>query len=372
MLTIRCTKKLLDELKLKPYENPEEKPFFSWHANLLTIYRRKAVLLINDKARYPVLLFGLKAPNFKQFDKIITDAIEATFLAEGISPEIVDKYMKEAGQISFARTSDRSLISAMNQIAMLAGDCDPEELDMDNLIQTDFSLRMGDWLFKVDGDYKHPKEMLLDAMTQFARGDAGVEVEQVVSIKAHQFLMALDLENHKVWRRVIVPADITFMKFHNVIQDAFGWRNCHLYEFTILESENPVARIVCDKEAMEYKDDTECPIEEDGKTKLTKYLPTYDQIGYVYDFGDDWVHYIELEKSIDDYDKNYPTCVDGEGNCPPEDVGGEGGYEAFLEAIGDPKNPEHEEMFEWAKMQYYRDFDIKRVNIDLKHSLRRR
>jgi hypothetical protein len=27
MLTIRCTKKLLDELKLKPYENPEENHF---------------------------------------------------------------------------------------------------------------------------------------------------------------------------------------------------------------------------------------------------------------------------------------------------------------------------------------------------------
>ena len=34
-----------------------------------------------------------------------------------------------------------------------------------------------------------------------------------------------------VWRRVIVPETFTFERFHYVIQAAFGWENCHLYEF---------------------------------------------------------------------------------------------------------------------------------------------
>jgi hypothetical protein len=41
------------------------------------------------------------------------------------------------------------------------------------------------------------------------------------------------------------------------------------------------------------------------------------------------------------------------GKCPPEDVGGIPGYEAFLEAIADPAHSEHEEMKEW----YGRNFD---------------
>lgn len=66
------------------------------------------------------------------------------------------------------------------------------------------------------------------------------------------------------------------------------------------------------------------------------------------------------------------ACVDGEGSCSPEDVGGEGGYEDFLEVIGDPKNPEHEDMLEWGEEQEYCSFDLTEVNHRLRHSLKRR
>ena len=37
-------------------------------------------------------------------------------------------------------------------------------------------------------------------------------------------------------------------------------------------------------------------------------------------------------------------CI-AEGNaCPPEDVGGAPGYEEFLDAINDPRHPEHKEL----------------------------
>lgn len=61
-------------------------------------------------------------------------------------------------------------------------------------------------------------------------------------------------------------------------------------------------------------------------------------ITYVYDFGDDWRHKIELEKIIDDYQFGYPTILEGEGACPPEDVGGIPGYEEFLRVWNDPKH----------------------------------
>lgn len=37
-----------------------------------------------------------------------------------------------------------------------------------------------------------------------------------------------------------------------------------------------------------------------------------------------------LEDVIFDYDKNYVCCIDGHGDAPPEDVGGEGGFEEFI------------------------------------------
>ena len=68
-MQIRCTKKLLDTLKVVPEEMTEEDALFSWHANLLMINRRKVVVLMNDFSRYTVVLYGLKAKEFKNFNE---------------------------------------------------------------------------------------------------------------------------------------------------------------------------------------------------------------------------------------------------------------------------------------------------------------
>jgi hypothetical protein len=54
---------------------------------------------------------------------------------------------------------------------------------------------------------------------------------------------------------------------------------------------------------------------------------------YHYDFGDNWSHDILLESiSLAIPRKRYPTCVAGALSAPPEDVGGIGGYQRYLEA----------------------------------------
>ena len=66
---------------------------------------------------------------------------------------------------------------------------------------------------------------------------------------------------------------------------------------------------------------------------------------YEYDFGDGWSHEIVLEKVIGPIAGSVGIeCLDGARACPPEDCGGPWGYQEFLEAIGDPIHPEHEEM----------------------------
>ena len=40
--------------------------------------------------------------------------------------------------------------------------------------------------------------------------------------------------------------------------------------------------------------------------------------------------------------------LDGQRACPPEDVGGIGGYEDFLEAMANRRHPRHQEMMSWA------------------------
>jgi hypothetical protein len=42
----------------------------------------------------------------------------------------------------------------------------------------------------------------------------------------------LDIEP-AIWRRFVVPADITLDRLHDVIQIVMGWDDSHLHEFTI-------------------------------------------------------------------------------------------------------------------------------------------
>ncbi|MDZ7725918.1 MAG: plasmid pRiA4b ORF-3 family protein [candidate division KSB1 bacterium] len=73
-----------------------------------------------------------------------------------------------------------------------------------------------------------------------------------------------------------------------------------------------------------------------------------EKIIYEYDFGDGWEHDIVLEKILAfDEDTQYPVCLDGEMNCPPEDCGGAFGYSDMLDILKDPDHKEYESTIEW-------------------------
>ena len=88
---------------------------------------------------------------------------------------------------------------------------------------------------------------------------------------------------------------------------------------------------------------------------------------YEYDFGDGWRHTITVEDVIFNYDKNYAYCLEGSGDAPPEDVGGEGGYEWFVEVTNNPSHPEYEHLSTWAIHQGYENFSITDLNRRLKY-----
>ena len=58
--------------------------------------------------------------------------------------------------------------------------------------------------------------------------------------------------------------------------------------------------------------------------------------------------------------QKHPLCLAGKRSGPLEDCGGIGGYYEFLEAIDNPKHPNHEDMLEWAGG----DFDVERFDME--------
>lgn len=133
-----------------------------------------------------------------------------------------------------------------------------------------------------------------------------------------------------------------------------GWERCHLFQFDI--------------DGRKYEDE-----ESHGNVrsvKLSDVVHDADAVfRYIYDFGDWWVHEVAVEK-IDEAADGAPAafCLAGGHACPPEDVGGVPGYQAFLLAINDPTHEMYKEMVEWMDGEFDPGtFDIDAVNQTYAH-----
>ena len=373
-MLIQCTKKLLDELKVKPQPHGEEDPLFSWHANFITLNRRKTVVVVNDQNRYVIVLHGLKAKDFSNLDTLILQAIRETFLDEGVKEEIIEQFINHAKEITFTKTKDRTSVARMNKSCETVYFYE-ELLSAHSLVQSTLSKRVSRFLVgQGKNQYIQPNEELYKDLETFAG-------RPIFALKAMELMVSLKLEKHHVWRRLVVPANRSYSQLHKILQDAFGWKDSHLHEFYLYDSNisqyelssnhsgshekgyKPILHLVCDKEAFGYKSDLTMQL--DSEIKLLEYSTA--QIKYNYDFGDNWQHYIEVVNVLPNFEYPYPICMGGEGNTPPEDVGGEYGYEEFLANLADPGHPDSGHIVTWAKGQGYKEFDLEMVNRLLKH-----
>lgn len=142
-----------------------------------------------------------------------------------------------------------------------------------------------------------------------------------------------------VWRRVLVPGEITLAELHDVIQTAMGWSDSHLHAFEVGET----------RYAVPDPDWGVDDIEDESRAKLFRVAEECGRLRYSYDFGDGWEHDVTVEKVLDPRPGTpYPSCIAGRCACPPEDVGGSWGYQAFLVAVNDPSYEYHEHWAEWA------------------------
>ncbi|MBF0186128.1 MAG: plasmid pRiA4b ORF-3 family protein [Magnetococcales bacterium] len=163
-----------------------------------------------------------------------------------------------------------------------------------------------------------------------------------------------------VWRRILIPDDLTLGRLHDVIQVAMGWEDGHMHAFHIGDRQYGIP----DDEfaGPDFKIYQERNVKVSGviDRKFTRFM-------YEYDFGDGWRHELLVE-GFHEFDRQltYPRYVDGARRCPPEDVGGIGGYADFLEAIMDPLHPEHDEMRDWFGGEFNPDaLDAKAIEIGL-------
>ncbi len=181
----------------------------------------------------------------------------------------------------------------------------------------------------------------------------------------YQFKITLRGIRPPLWRRIQVPENYSFWDLHVAIQDSMGWSDYHLHQFDII---NPATGMKEEIGIPGDHSDMDFEIIPGWKKKIKKYFSLNNSKSYyLYDFGDNWEHEMQLEKilSCGDSALKYPLCTGGKRACPPEDCGGIQGYENFLEIIANPNHDEYDEMLEWAGGEFEPEhFDIKEIKFD--------
>ena len=132
-----------------------------------------------------------------------------------------------------------------------------------------------------------------------------------------------------IWRRL-----------WEVLQIAMGWQNQHLHQF--IRGERGADQLVYAPPSDDGFEDLEFTTLQRDETRVrarTIRPLVGDAVIYECDLGDSWQHTLLLEwvLLVDPLEQWLPLCLDGRRSAAPEDVGGTGGYEEFLEVLANLK-----------------------------------
>ena len=373
-MIIQCTKKVLDTLNVDASQlvapdgfDQYPESLFGWHANIVTIYRRKVLVLMNNETRFPVVINRLLKKDLANVEELIHEAIRVALRMEGVSETVIDKYFALSKSLSFSKTANRSMVAKLNNTVREV-EFWAEFLDKDATIQRYISPLVSK-MIQSDAQNKgfYPKEKMLESLAKIT--DAK-DVTQIMDVELYELNIQLALDGHEIWRRVQIPANYSFRSLHNVIQIVFDWQNYHLHEFSVERKDNKNLKIVMDDdpETMEFADFSRDEFVQERFVSLAEIFSQHPEVIYEYDFGDSWKHIITLEKSITATSPQ-AKLIEGKGERPPEDVGGLHGFNEYLTVINDPTSPEYENMNAWAASQKERAFSLKYTNHRLKEIL---
>jgi hypothetical protein len=121
MQLIRCTTKLLKEMGLKPKDLQASEPVFSflgqWHANLIYINRRKTLLFVNDRTLFNFIIPDVTRSQIRELPEQFRLMLSCVLAEEAIPEEVRQRILAEYKELSFAKSSSRSVLGSSNDIA---------------------------------------------------------------------------------------------------------------------------------------------------------------------------------------------------------------------------------------------------------------
>ena len=167
------------------------------------------------------------------------------------------------------------------------------------------------------------------------------------TMKAYQYKITLKDSHPPIWRRIVIPACMSFETFSRILQKLFGFDGDHLSEFWFRDRNLSLHQGYDPESRRSPQLMDRHPLEE---------FETVRKYTYIYDFGDHWEFEILREKILKDYPDNYPILLKYKGDNLVEDCGGVYRYDQLLEAWENPAEADPE-LLEWAGPKENYDFN---------------
>ncbi len=343
------TAKKADVLKqIEEPLNPTVDKLFCWNVALINkyshLYNEVNMLIIKNAAtEYCIFVPFVKTLDHNLF-KLIENYIHSGLNQLDCRKEILDNYFKKAGEFQFGILNNASTKSTLRNNAIVAYDKYLIPFEEISSNQKKASLEVTEKYNSKTHYLNHNKsysEIMKEALTDLNNNERKGQ-------KAFELLITLDVELYKATRRIIVPAEINFYELHKVLISLFKWWDYHLASFEFFNTEVEYTYWQRnEKELLLLPDDEQPDLPLMDDYKLDELLEKYKSIFWVYDYGDHWQHRIEILNKYENYTGELPYLLEAEYNAPPEDVGGTGGFEEFLNAISDPNHEDYNSYKLW-------------------------
>ena len=188
--------------------------------------------------------------------------------------------------------------------------------------------------------------------------------------KIYQFYAELNDFKPKIWRRFQVTNNVTIARLGYIVMTLFEMTASHLFAIKIRKIEGKPSRPIIYRYVI--MDETYEPLDAHHiKEADMRYARLCDELNEVgeqcevnYDFGDNWIVNVTLEKIF--VDKELPSCelprvLEGKGFGIIEDCGGTSGLDELVKAFKKKKGESYKQFSKWLDME---DFDVHTFDID--------
>ncbi|MCK5172150.1 MAG: hypothetical protein KAR47_02095 [Planctomycetes bacterium] len=115
MLTLRCTKKLLDKMG-KPPVIQAEAGVDDWYVNLFRMGRKQCIIFTHAASLYSFVVAGVRKPDLMNIKQIFILELEFQLKRDGFPHECNINLLEKFWDIQIGKTVSRSTLGSMNDM----------------------------------------------------------------------------------------------------------------------------------------------------------------------------------------------------------------------------------------------------------------